>query len=326
MIRLATVGTSAITDKLISSLEYAPQVVLSAVYSRNSDTGEAFAAKHGRKKVFTDLGELAASADIDAVYIASPNSFHGEQSRLFLENGKHVLCEKPITVTADGYRELKALADKNSLVYMEAIMSRHASSRDTVFKGLSEIGKIALARIDYSQLSSKYGSFMKGEHQNIFDMSFATGTLMDLGVYCVYAAVDLFGKPEKITAFASFLQGGADGGDCAVFEYPSFNCVITCSKTGQSAAGSEIIGDKGTLKIGSVSQYADVSLVRNGTEIKLCGMPERAEIMSAEANKFAAYVSDMARYKDDYEKVSELTFSVHSCMDEIKKSANIIYK
>lgn len=107
-----------------------------AVYSRSAERAASFARKHGAALTFTDLQAMAACPDIDAVYIASPNVYHASQSRLFLEHGKHVLCEKPITVTADQARELVELARSRRLVYMEAIMMLHQPARKTVLQAL----------------------------------------------------------------------------------------------------------------------------------------------------------------------------------------------
>lgn len=203
-------------------------------------------------------------------------------------------------------------------------MSRHTAGREILLDALSQIGRISQARIDYCQLSSRYEKFKKGERVNIFDMSLAAGTLMDLGVYCVYAAVDLLGTPDTVSASAAFANNGADLSGGAVLGFKDFTAVLSYSKIGQSAIGSEIVGDKGVVKIGSVSQYADISLVKDGKETLLFGMPDRAEVMLGEAEKFADYIERDA-FADDYKSVCELTHNVHSAMDLIKQSAKIKY-
>lgn len=326
MIHLATVGTSTITDYFLSAAELTGRFVLSAVYSRARETGEVFAKKHGCKLVYTDLEQLAHDTSVEAVYIASPNVFHAAQSRLFLENGKHVLCEKPIATSAAEYASLKELADRNGLVYMEAIMSRHAAGRKALCQALSQIGNLATVRIDYSQLSSRYSRFIKGEHVNIFDMSLHAGALMDLGIYCVYCAVDMLGKPKKIHAAASFLSNGADGSGTVIFEYDSCNAVLTYSKTGQSVLGTEFVGDRGAVTVAMISQYTGISLSCGSKATELVGYPGRDVLMSGEANRFADYIRSSQVFTEQYSEVSQLTFDVHSCMDEIKRCADIRYE
>ena len=324
MIRLATVGTSGITEKFISAVKLTDRFCLETAYSRSAVKGERFCKEHGFNSFCSDINAIAKSSDIDAVYIASPNYLHYAQSKLFLENGKNVLCEKPITARAREYDELLNLADKKGVIYAEAIMSRHCKGRKILFDALAEIGEISAARIDYCQRSSRYDAFKNGERMNIFDMSLGAGTLTDLGVYCVYAAADMFGMPNTVKATASYFENGADKSGAAVFGYDGLTAVLSYSKAGQSAIGSEIVGDKGTVKIGSVSQYADISLVKNGKGTKLWGCPTRDEIMGDEAIKFADYIENK-NTENDYREVSELTHTVHTCMDLIKQSAGIKY-
>lgn len=325
MIRLATVGTSAITGHFLSGCALTDEFTLAAVCSRDPARGERFGAPYGCNRVFSSAEALAEAPDIDAVYIATPNVFHVPQSELFLKHGKHVLCEKPAVSAAAEYRRLSALAEKNRLVYTEAIMPRHIPARAAIRAAVPQLGRITQARIDFSQLSSRYDAFLRGEHVNIFDPALHEGALMDLGVYCVYAAVDLLGVPRGIRATASFLRTGADGGGTAVFDYGDYQAVLTYSKTGQSVLGSEIIGDAGTLKIASVSQYAGAVLIQSGIETVLSGHPERPELMCGEAQRFADYILRPAENDADRRAAAALALSVHTCMDRIKKSAHIVY-
>ena len=323
MIKLGTVGTSAITESFLTSVALSGKFEHYAVYSRSLETGNAFAKKQGAKKVFCDLAEMA-ECGIEAVYIASPNVFHADQSRIFLEHGVHVICEKPIATSYADYCKLKALADSKGLIYMEAIIPRHTEWYDTVKDAVSKIGKISMARIDYSQLTSRLPQYLRGEHINIFDMSLHAGTLMDLGVYCVYGAVDLLGEPKSITAMAQYLPNGADCSGAALFDYGDFPAVISYSKMGQAGFGSELIGMEGTLKIRMISQYTGVTLVKEGRETELVGMKTKAELMRGEAAKLAEYIT-CPETGADYAKASELCAAVHRCMDKIRQSAGINY-
>lgn len=325
MIKLSTVGTSAICEHFLAGAEQTSEFVLDAVYSRSYEKGLQFAKKHNCSRVFTDISEMAADTRIDAVYIASPNAFHYEQSRIFLENGKHVLCEKPITTSAEEYKTLKTLADKNGLIYMEAIMSRHNKEYGAIKKVLGEIGNIRIARIDFNQRSSRLDSFLKGEKVNIFDMSLKAGTFMDLGVYCVYAALDLLGKPQDITAKSNFFPNGADSAGCAVLDYGDYSAILTYGKAGQSAVGSEIIGERGTIVIPSVSQYTGITLIKDGKITPITSVPEKQEIMSGEAQHFADYILRFSECKAEYDEISKLCYDVCAVMDEIKTKAEIKY-
>ena len=325
MIRLATVGTSNICKKFLSGMVLTKEFELRAVYSRKYETGACFAKDYGVSRIYTNLEELAKCEDIDAVYIASPNAFHTEQSRVFLENGKHVICEKPIATRYEDYRELKKLADSKSLIYMEAMISRHNEDYVLIKDALKQIGNIVFAKIDYCQRSSRLDSYNKGEKVNIFDMSLHAGTLMDLGIYCVSGAVDLLGMPNIIKADKYTLKNGADGAGYAIFDYGSFPAVLTYCKTGAGHAGSEIVGDKGTLKIDMISQYAGVTLIKDNESRIISDYKSKAEQMRSEAQHFANYILRYEEFEKEYDSISKLTHDVQKCMDIIKKEAGLIY-
>ena len=321
-IKLAVIGTSAITDKFLTAVSSSNRFVLSAVYSRTYEKGRAFAEKYGQIPVYTDFNDMLKSG-IEAIYIASPNSCHFEQSRFFLENRINVLCEKPIVTNLSQYKELKKLADKNGVIYMEAIMSMYSPFYDILHNAVKKIGKISLARIDFCQRSSRLDDFYKGIPQNIFDMKLHAGALMDLGVYCVYGAVDLFGKPKKISAEANYFKNGCDCSGTSVFYYDDFTAVLTYSKNGQSMLHSEIIGENGAVTVESVSQYAGIKLYIDKKEQFSYPVPERKEIMSGEVNAFADFICN--KNLSLYDEKSRVCETVCFAMDEIKKSAEIEY-
>ena len=323
MIKYAVIGRGKIADQYIEGAKLSGRFELIAVYSRELETGTQYAKKHGVTKVYTQLNEMIDDREIDAVYIASPNSCHEWQSEMLLKGGKHVICEKPIVTSAKEYQRLKNLADSLGLIYMEAIIPIYGKSRKRIKDAMKTVGDIALARIDYCQLSSRYDRFVSGEQVNIFDMSLAAGTLMDLGVYCVYATVDLFGMPKNIKASASYLKNGADGSGSAIFEYDTFTVMLTYSKVGQSVAPSEIIGDKGSLVIDRIGLYMGAYLVQNNERIPLYDEEVKEKLMSYEATAFAKFIG--GEELEEYEENSQLCLAVHSCMDEIKRVAGIKY-
>ena len=322
MIKLATVGTSSITKKFLSAVALSNRFKLSAVYSRTYEKAVRFAENYGTIPVYTDLYELAMTG-IDAVYIASPNVCHYNQSKIFLENGINVICEKPIVCNTEEYRELKSLADKNGVVYMEAIMSMYSPGYDILHNAKGNLGSISCARIDFCQRSSRLDDYYSGIPQNIFDMSLYAGTLMDLGVYCVYGALDLFGMPKKIISKAHFSDDGSDMSGVSIFDYGNFSAILTYAKAGQSAIHSEIIGEKGTITVESISQYAGIKLIEKGVERPLMDFPARDVIMRGEVDAFADYIAGNRLL--EYKEKSDLCEKVCVCMDKIKESAGIYY-
>lgn len=322
----AIIGTGWIAKAFADGAAIAGGFTPYAVYSRTLEKGKEFASLVGAEKVFTSLEEMASCPEIQAVYIASPNAFHYAQSKLFLEHGKHVICEKPITVEPEEFEELSALAESKKLVYLEAIMMMHFSGKTVVENALKRLGKITTARIDFSQLSSKYPALKRGDLPNIFNPEMATGALMDLGVYNVYFALYYFGIPDRIISSALMLETGADSSGTAVFIYPDKQLTLTYSKTGQSRTATEVYGDEGTLVIESISKLVNIRFIANdGTEEILAEDTEKEEVMSCEAADFLKYISDYEANKNEYFECRKMALSVSRVMKEIRRQNGIEY-
>ena len=313
MIKFGVIGSGWIAEEFVKGAKLVDGFVFSAMYSRTYEKGKAFAEKFGGAPVYTDL---------NAVYIASPNSLHYSQSKLMLENGKHVLCEKPITITPEEFTELCELAERKNLVYTEAIMMLHLSQRKIIKKKLESLGKISTAHFDFSQLSSKYPALLRGENPNIFNPEMKTGCLRDLGIYCFYPAIDFFGEPEKIISSAGFLSTGADGYGTAILDYADKQVTLTYSKIGQDYLGSQIIGDKGTMTFGSISKLTDVEICySDGAKEKLVGEVEKHVLMSEEAKDFYDYICGS---DSDLKKINAEILSVLRAMNTVIIHCNII--
>ncbi len=320
MIKYGVIGSGWIAEEFIKGANLVDGLVFSAMYSRKFEKGKAFAEKFADVPVYTDINDFAKS-DIDAVYIASPNSLHYSQSKLMLENGKHVLCEKPITVLPEEFVELSELAESKGLVYTEAIMMLHLPQRKIIKEKLKSLGKISTAHFDFSQLSSKYSALIRGENPNIFNPEMKTGCLRDLGIYCFYPALDFFGEPEKIISSAGFLSTGADGYGSAILDYADKQVTLTYSKIGQDFSGSQIIGDKGTMTIGSISKLTDIVIHYNdGATEKVYSDVEKHILMSAEAKDFSDYILG----KKTGAEINSIILSVLNAMNTVIKQCNII--
>lgn len=324
MVKYGVIGSGWIAESFVEGAQTVEGMCFTAMYSRTYEKGKEFAEKFGCEKVYTDINEFAKS-DIDAVYIASPNSLHYEQSKLMLENGKHVLCEKPITITPDEFSELFTLAKEKKLVYTEAIMMMHAPHTQKVKKALERIGKITTAHFDFSQLSSKYKALKNGENPNIFNPEMKTGCLRDLGIYCYYPALEFFGLPEKFSASAGFIETGADGYGTAVLDYPDKQVTLTYSKVGQDYCGSQIFGDEGTISIDSVSMLTGVKIhFADGRKEEVQDEIEKHIMMAYEAKNFYDFITDYKKNSEKYFAINQRISEVNQLLFEVKNICNII--
>lgn len=323
MVKFGVIGSGWIAEEFVKGTQLVEGLEFAAMYSRTFEKGKAFAEKFADVPVFTDIEKFAES-DIDAVYIASPNVFHYAQSKLMLEHGKHVLCEKPITVTPDEFNELYELAKSKNLIYTEAIMMLHLPAKNELKNALKKIGKITTAHFDFSQLSSKYSALKRGENPNIFNPEMKTGCLRDLGIYCYYPAIEYFGKPERIISSAGFIETGADGYGTAVLDYPEMQVTLTYSKIGQNYLGSQILGDEGTITIESISQLTNIFIhYKDGKTEKIFGEIPKHELMSFEAKSFLNYIENSEKFCDEYYENNSKISDVLNLMYEVKNQCKI---
>lgn len=324
MLRFATIGSGWITDEYIHGAKDTGLWELSAVYSRDMARGQAYAEKHGAKLVFTSIEDLAACPEVDAVYVASPNALHYSQCKTLLEHGKNVICEKPLCAQAEKVRELVKLSQEHGLVFLEAIMFLHQPQLKVLEQALGEIGSISMVKLDFCQRSSKLDRYLQGDLPNIFNPQLETGALMDLGVYCLYPALYLFGKPESFQISINRMASGVDGSGVVALSYSDKLVTLTYSKLGQAGADSDFQGTDGTVAVASISRLGGIRLLRrDGTVEELHGGDEKFKLMGWEAKDFYRYITQPEETWEEYAICSELSIQVAELMEEIRRKAGI---
>jgi len=249
MIRIATVGTSVITDAFIAAASRTPGIEVAAVSSRDAAKARAYADRVGVRSAFGGLDAVLASDDIDAVYIGSPNSAHGGQVAAAIDAGKHVLVEKPAVGSAEEWDDLVARANRSGVVLLEAMRTAYDPGMVAVREGIGSLGAVRRASFHYSKRSSRYDAVLAGDVPNIFDPAMGGGALADLGVYGVHAAIVLFGEPSGVTAASVPIPTGVDGAGIALLAYPGFVVDVSYSKITTSTRPSEVQGEAATLVI-----------------------------------------------------------------------------
>ncbi|WP_194410026.1 Gfo/Idh/MocA family protein [Microbacterium cremeum] len=262
MIRLATIGTSAIVRTFLGVLRGVDGIAATVAYSRDLGRAHEFAAENGVAGASADLDALLTSGEVDAFYIASPNAVHHAQARQVLRAGRHAFIEKPATLTAAEFAELIDDAAAHGAVVFEAMRSAYDPAFDLVRRLLPELGAVRAASLSYCQRSARYDRVLSGERVNIFDPALGGGALNDLGVYAVSALVDLFGEPEDAAAVTIPLASGADGAGAALLRYDGFAAQVAYSKITASSRPSEIQGERATLEIDHIAAPAQLTLRR----------------------------------------------------------------
>lgn len=253
MIKLATIGTSKITDSFLEAVRQTGKMAYSGAYSRSEEKARAFAEKNGGSHWFTSLDELAASQEVDTVYIASPNALHYDQVMKMLSARKNVICEKSIFPTKREFDAAFQLAEARGVYLFEAIRNIQTPAFKALQANLARAGQVRSAVMTLVQYSSRYDQFLAGNITNIFSPNFAGGALEDLGVYTLYPMITLLGRPQDAHYYPVKLSNGIDGSGTLVLRYADFVCTLLCSKISHSSAPSEIHGEKGTWRINNPS-------------------------------------------------------------------------
>lgn len=323
MIRFGVIGTNWITDKFLEAAKELEDFCLTAVYSRSEVTAREFANAHGASYTFTDIEEMAQSDTIDAVYIASPNSLHASQAILCMNNGKHVLCEKPFASNKSEAEAMMAAARKNNVLFMEAMKSTCTPCFLAVKEHLAEIGPVRRYFANFCQYSSRYDEYKKGNILNAFNPTFSNGALMDIGVYTIAPLVHLFGEPQSIKAMGTILESGVDGQGSVIMQYEQHEAVVMYSKITDSNLPNEIQGEAGSIIIDKISSPSHIQINYRNGEQKDISVPQKENTMYYEAKEFISLI------KNNQTESSINTFarsmSVIKIMDEVRRQLGITY-
>lgn len=247
-IRWGILGTGAIAGSFATGLQSLDDARLAAVGSRSAESGAAFAERFDNPRVHVGYEELAADPEVDIIYVATPHPMHYPAVRLCLEAGKPVLCEKPFTVNAREAAELIALARERKLFLMEAMWNRFLPLSRR-FIELAHDGTIGEPRLLTADFGFRHGG---DAGHRLFAPAYAGGALLDVGVYVVSLASQLFGAPERIATLAHLGPTGVDEQSAMIFGYPQGEMAqLTVAVRTSTLQEAVLMGDAGTLRIHS---------------------------------------------------------------------------
>ncbi|WP_025680476.1 Gfo/Idh/MocA family protein [Paenibacillus massiliensis] len=319
--RIATIGTGSIVDAMLATIEELDRVTCTAIYSRKIETAQVLADKYGIQTIYTDLQLLFADKNVDAVYIASPNSLHFEQAVQALEHGKHVICEKPFTSNLVETESLIALAKQKNLFLFEAISNIHLPNYALVQEQLPKLGNIKFIQCNYSQYSRKYDQLLAGETPNVFNPQFSGGAIMDINIYNIHFVMKMFGAPESISYTANKHANGIDTSGVAVLQYPDFIAECVGCKDTNSMNFVLIQGEKGYLHVVGGANGCREVVVHKGENTEVLNVQNRANWFYYEWETFRD-VYESGDVKRSYELLAH-SRNVMSVLMGARESAGI---
>ncbi|HBI6910903.1 Gfo/Idh/MocA family protein [Clostridium perfringens] len=289
-----------------------------AVASRNKERAEKFARENNVKKAYGSYDEIIKDKDIDVVYIATPHSNHYEYIIKSLNNNKHVLCEKAITVNERELEEALKIARENNLVLEEAMTLFHMPLYEKVIKKINnaDLGKVNMVQVSF-------GSFKEYDENNrFFNLDLAGGALLDIGTYALsFARYFLSSMPEEILSTVKKAKTGVDE-ESGIILKTKEDEIATISLAFRSKMPKRgiVSCDNGFITIDNFprANKATINYLDGAVEVIECGEEEKAldyEVIFMEE-----------RIKENKESNSiDLTYDVTKIMNKVRKDWGILY-
>ena len=262
-IRWGIIGLGNIANKFATDLATIENAELVAVASRSQEKSDDFARKYNSKKAYNSYLDLAKDAEVDAVYIATPHSFHKEHAVLCLKNKKAVLCEKPFAMNLQEVQEMIAVAKENNVLLMEALWTYFLPHYTYVLEGLKneKFGKILKLEADFG-FSRAFDN-----DSRLFKKEVGGGSLLDIGIYPIFAALSTLGKPNSIEADATFFDNGADSECNMTFNYNDSEAILKSTLVEDTATEATFTCERGVIKINTMFHMpTTVTITENGKD------------------------------------------------------------
>lgn len=262
--RIITVGTSLICKNMIKAFKLAGFTVHACV-SRDKDRAKDFAISNGVKFYLDDYDKALTSQNFEVVYIAVPNALHYEYARKALLAGKSVIVEKPICSNSEDLEDLLKLAKVNGLFVLENMKVVHNRTMDSLKKVIFDIGPIRNVQANFYRKASTYEEFKKGGLPNLFNPKLAGGVLMDLNIYNIMFALDLFGFPESLS-YHPRIVFDIDVSGSAILNYDDLSVCLNAGMDGDGRSYCLITGEDGYILINDrVSNFRSFDVYKNGS-------------------------------------------------------------
>jgi predicted dehydrogenase len=323
-IRWGIMGCGRIARKFASDLQWVKDAELAGVASRSLQKAREFSKDFPARYIHGSYEELAANSEIDVIYVATPHSHHYENTLLCLRHNKAVLCEKPFAINSRQAQKMIQVARRKKLFLMEAVWTKflpHYQKLQALLKQ-NKIGDIKSVLINF-------GFRLRPDAPaRLLDPALGGGTLLDIGIYNVFMALSILGKPDKIEASIAASDKGIDE-QCAVqFVYKNGAMAqLFSSFTTHLPIEAYINGTKGNLKL--TSRFYEPSC-----RIELYREPgEEAQAIPVKKEKGFGYQYEARHVNECLKKglmespvmTHQDTLLLMKTLDTIRKTAGIAY-
>lgn len=319
--KFGILGPGKIANRFADAFQYVPQAKVHAIASRSNQKAKKFASRHRVEKYYASYDDLVKDPAVDIIYIATPHPFHHEQTLLCMRNGKAVLCEKPLAINARQVKEMIDTASKSKTFLMEGMWSRFFPA---IHKTLELIRSGSIGEIKFLEADFGFPAPLNFESR-VYNLALGGGAQLDVGVYPLFLALLILGKPHEIKAFSHLASTGADAMTSARLNYQNGSTAqILSSIVDDSPKDAHIRGTKGSVHIHSPwykSQH--VSLQLNTGEKTEFPFPHSG-------NGFEFQLEEVVRCLDAKKLQSdlmphELSLLMAEVSDEIRRQGGVKY-
>ncbi|WP_299162918.1 Gfo/Idh/MocA family oxidoreductase [uncultured Eudoraea sp.] len=319
-IRWGIVGLGNIAQKFADDLKLIADGELTAVASRDIQKAKRFGELNNAKHAFGSYQELFACTDVDVVYIATPHTSHADLSIMAMNEGRNVLCEKPMGINRGEVERMIASARKNNVFLMEALWSRFNPSIRKVKNLIDEgiIGEVGYLHADFA-----FYALDKDINGRLLNPALAGGSLLDIGIYPIFLAYLILGFPEKIMASSKIYKTGVDIQTSMIFEYSNAQAILYSGLTSNSEMKAEISGSEGTVFLTPRWHEAQEYSVEKNDKLEKVQLPTRGkgyeyEIVEVhQCLRNGKLESDLWSLKNTYDLIR--------IMDNIRKQTGVVF-
>ncbi len=258
------IGLGKIANKFTEGLTNVENAEIYGVASRSKENAISFAKEYNATVAYGSYKQLMQDEKVDVIYIATPHVFHHELTMECIRNGKAVLCEKPFAMNITQAKEMIELSRSKNVFLMEALWTRFLPH----FKFINEkiqsgdLGKIRFINADFGFMAEYDRS------KRLFNKELGGGSLLDIGIYPVFMAYSLLGKPDKIEAKAEFTETNVDASCDIRFSYPDgVKAELFSTLLENTPTTAEIELEKGTIFLNSrFHEPTSVKITSEGKE------------------------------------------------------------
>ncbi len=267
-IRWGILGCGNIANKFAEDLRWVEDAELLAVASRDEKKAIEFSAHHKSKLAFGSYEELVSCPDVDAIYIATPHGLHREHALLCIAHKKSVLCEKAFALNSFDAKEMIEAARKNRVFIMEAFWTKFLPQYEKVISLIQsgEIGEIKIVQADFGFKAST------PPNPRLYEPNLGGGALLDIGIYPVFLAISLLGRPVEIFATMKPFPSGVDQQVAIVLKFES-GALASLNATFEAVTPVEatIAGSEGIIRMTNRFHNAlgNVELIKNSEAVDI---------------------------------------------------------